>query len=78
MGRWEEDGRRWWKWCCEGEKEVLLAGLAAFGWPLVLGVNVGRRASHATHRHRRSVGEDGRREDHKEPIKLLAILKESN
>lgn len=31
-------------------EEVLLAGLAAFGWPLVLGVNIGRRASsHATH-----------------------------
>lgn len=28
--------------------EVLLAGLAASGWPLVLGVNIGRRAACAT------------------------------
>lgn len=53
-GRGADGGRMGGDGGSDGEKgeEVLLAGLAAFGWPLVLGVNIGRRASHATHRHR--------------------------
>lgn len=52
------DGEGGWEEMVKGDgvkgEEVLLAGLAAFGWPLVLGVNIGRRASsRATHRHRR-------------------------